>query len=61
MPSSPAHKSKRKKNMAVLAAILSFIAIFWIITMVKIAGNKGATSTTTEKTAPLKSGEVAIN
>ncbi len=60
MSSSPVHKSKRKKNMAVLAAILTFIALFWVITMVKIAGNKNGVSTP-EKTAPLKSGEVTIN
>ena len=46
--------------MAVLAAILTFIALFWVITMVKIAGNKNGVSTP-EKTAPLKSGEVTIN
>lgn len=58
MASSPVHKSKRKKNMAVLAAIILFVAIFWIMTMVKIAGNAPSSQ---EETAPLKSGEVTIN
>ncbi len=58
MPSSPVHKSKRKKNMAVLGAIILFVAIFWIMTMVKIADNAPSSQ---EQTAPLKSGEVAIN
>lgn len=38
MPHGPVHKTKFKKNVAVLAAILGFIALFWVITMVKIAG-----------------------
>lgn len=58
MASSPVHKSKHKKNLAVMAVIILFVAIFWIITMVKIAGN---VSSPQEQTAPLKSGEVAIN
>lgn len=44
--------------MAVLGAIILFVAIFWIMTMVKIADNAPSSQ---EQTAPLKSGEVAIN
>jgi hypothetical protein len=38
MPHSNLHKVKFKKNVAVAAGILGFIALFWVITMVKIAG-----------------------
>lgn len=38
MPHGPVHKTKLKKNLAILAGILGFIALFWVITMVKIAG-----------------------
>ncbi len=38
MPHSPLHKQKLKKNLTVLALIVGFIAIFWIITMIRIAG-----------------------
>lgn len=36
MPHSELHKKKRKKNMAVLAALIGFMAMVWIITMVKM-------------------------
>lgn len=29
------HKKKRSKNFAVLAALIGFVALIWIITMVK--------------------------
>ena len=32
------HKVKMKKNFAVLEIIVTFIAIFWAITMIKISG-----------------------
>lgn len=32
------HKKKFKKNVAMLALIVGFIAVFWIITMIRIAG-----------------------
>jgi hypothetical protein len=38
MPHSDLHKQKRKKNLAVLAMILGFIALIWAITMIRIAG-----------------------
>ena len=41
MPLSAIHKKKLRKNLAVGAAILGFIALFWIITMVKIASHYG--------------------
>jgi hypothetical protein len=41
MPHSPLHKAKFKKNIAVAAGILGFIALFWVITMLKIAQNAG--------------------
>lgn len=37
MPHSPLHKIKLKKNIAVAAGVFGFIALFWVITMVKIA------------------------
>lgn len=37
MPLSDVHKRKRAKNLIVLAAIAAWIALIWIITMVKIA------------------------
>ncbi len=38
MPHSDLHKQKLKKNLAVLAMIIGFIAIIWVITMIRIAG-----------------------
>jgi len=38
MPHSDLHKQKKKKNFAILAMIVVFIAIFWAITMIRIAG-----------------------
>ncbi len=38
MPHGPAHKTKFKKNVAIAAGIFGFIALFWVITMIKIAG-----------------------
>lgn len=32
------HKRKFKKNIAVLALILGFVALIWVVTMIKIAG-----------------------
>lgn len=37
MPISDLHKKKRSKNMMVLTAIAAWIALIWIITMIKIA------------------------
>lgn len=36
MPHSDLHKKKKKKNLTVLAMIFGFIALIWIITMIKI-------------------------
>lgn len=36
MPHSDLHKVKRKKNYAVLAMVIAFIAVIWIITMIKM-------------------------
>lgn len=36
MPLSEIHKRKRAKNMIILAAIFAWIALIWIITMIKI-------------------------
>ena len=32
------HKKKLKKNLAVLAMVIGFIAVIWAITMIRIAG-----------------------
>jgi hypothetical protein len=37
MPLSDIHKRKRAKNMMILAAVFAWIALIWIITMIKIA------------------------
>lgn len=39
MPLSDIHKRKRAKNFMILAAILAWIALIWIVTMVKIASH----------------------
>ena len=38
MPYSPLHRKKFKKNLTVFGLIVAFIAVFWIITMIRIAG-----------------------
>lgn len=38
MPLSDIHKAKRKKNFTILALILGFMALIWIITMIRISG-----------------------
>jgi len=37
MPFSDLHKKKRAKNFMILGAIVAWIALIWIVTMVKIA------------------------
>ena len=37
MPIEELHKRKRTKNYIVLAALAAWIALIWIVTMVKIA------------------------
>ena len=36
MPHSDLHKAKQKKNLAMLAIIIAFVALIWAITMVKM-------------------------
>jgi hypothetical protein len=36
MPLSDLHKRKRAKNFMLLAAVFAWIALIWIITMVKV-------------------------
>ena len=36
MPISNLHKIKLKKNLAVLAIIIGFMALIWVITILKI-------------------------
>ena len=38
MPKSEIHKSKKKKNLAILAIVLGWIALIWVITMIKVSG-----------------------
>ena len=38
MPHSELHKKKLKKNLAVLAMVVGFCALIWIVTMIRIAG-----------------------
>ncbi len=37
MPPGDLHKRKRAKNFLVLGAIVAWIALIWIVSMVKIA------------------------
>ena len=39
MPLSDVHKRKRAKNYMILAAISAWIALIWIITMIKIVND----------------------
>ncbi|AEP08592.1 hypothetical protein [Micavibrio aeruginosavorus] len=36
MPLSDMHKKKMTKNLTILAAIMGWVAVIWIITMIKI-------------------------
>ncbi len=36
MPVSDLHKRKRAKNFMILAAIVAWIALIWVVTMIKI-------------------------
>ena len=36
MPHDELHKSKKKKNLTILAIIAAWVALIWIITMIKI-------------------------
>tara|TARA_B100001750_G_C14918181_1_gene308000 strand:+ start:340 stop:459 length:120 start_codon:yes stop_codon:yes gene_type:complete len=36
MPLSDLHKTKRKKNIAILAILFGFVAVIWAITMIKM-------------------------
>ena len=37
MPIEEIHKSKKKKNLTILALIFGWIALIWIITMIKVS------------------------
>jgi len=39
MTNDTLHKRKFKTNMAILAAILAWIVLIWVVTMVKISGH----------------------
>jgi hypothetical protein len=41
MPPSEIHDKKKSKNRVMLAAILGWIALIWIITMVKMTVHGG--------------------
>lgn len=36
MPITDLHKKKKKRNLLVLAAILAWIALIWVITMIRM-------------------------
>lgn len=40
MPLDDLHKRKRAKNFMILGAIAAWIALIWIVTMVKIANGQ---------------------
>lgn len=37
MPLSDIHKRKRAKNLMILAAVFGWIALIWIITMIRLS------------------------
>ena len=39
MPHSDLHQSKKKKNLAVLAAIFALVALIWVVAMIKTSQN----------------------
>lgn len=39
MSRSPVHKAKFKKNMIVLAMIVGWVALIWVITMLQIGSH----------------------
>lgn len=41
MSHSPVHKAKFKKNLMVFGLVFGFIAVIWIITMIRISQNTG--------------------
>lgn len=36
MPHSDLHKKKRQKNLAILGLVVGWVALIWIVTMVKM-------------------------
>lgn len=38
MPIGELHKKKKAKNLAILGGVMAWIALIWIITMVKMTG-----------------------
>lgn len=36
MPHSELHKTKSKKNLAILLVILGLVALIWVVTMIKM-------------------------
>ena len=36
MPIEEIHKTKKKKNFTILALIAAWVAIIWVITMIKV-------------------------
>ncbi len=51
MPIGPLHKIRQKKNFAVLAMIIGWIALVWVITVLKIQ-SKAEESATAATPAP---------
>ncbi len=39
MPIEELHKSKKKKNLTILALIAIWVAVIWIVTMIKVNSN----------------------
>ena len=37
MPLSDLHQQRKKGNLTILAIVMAFIALIWIVTMIKIA------------------------
>lgn len=41
MPHSDLHKKKKQKNLTILAIIICWVALIWIVTMVKMFNAAG--------------------
>lgn len=38
MPISEIHTRKKKTNLAILAAVMAWVALIWIVAMIKVSG-----------------------
>ena len=58
MPLSDVHKKKLKKNLTVLAMILLWCALIWVVTMIKIANAHGSGDGPADNYKRMSAGEI---